>query len=1277
MKQMETLNPISLPLDRSVLIEASAGTGKTYTMANLYLRLVLGIDCEPLQVEQILVVTFTVAATKELRDRIRTKLFKVARYFEHLRRKEKDPSYIPPPDLAEIEREFENDLFVQEVYQRVKDNLEHALLRLKLAERDMDLASIFTIDSFCQKMLFQFAFDSGVRFDVNLKVDESELLARLSEETWRELFYSASKEDAAWILTSLSNPSKALNAVRYLLSKELPPLTPEQEKWVDMDYRQQVVEHQQFFEKVKTYWRDNFEEIVRPIQEVFTQQNANPKIKILNAGRYTESKINNDALPKINSWVNSANTDFPKDELEYFRQSHLEKKTNKGKETPRSEHFVKIDSFFDEYTQNISNLKNDIKSKLTYRYLMHLRQKLADYKEHHSERSFSDMQMSFYNALVGKNGKVLAEKIRQQYKFAMIDESQDTDQIQYEIFKRIFIDEQENQGFIMIGDPKQSIYKFRGADIFSYLDASQKVSGTFTLSQNWRSLPNVVEFINKLFSFPDTAEASPFLYENIGFHPTAFKKTETRVVKKLSKQNEQKDQKKGEQKKEELQTKVVQEKSGNKLFRHNEQKYEVVSQPEINIYLLREAYERGHYQSDLAAQHCADQIQRQLYNIEQGDLFVLEEKEEFDLDGKVKIILVPRKLAPKDIAILVRSHDEARKVKQALSERDIQSVFLSEKESVYQTQEALDIAAILTACLNPYQQRAILAAIGSELWGLTADQIYKIKNNEEDWEKYVELFSYSRRIWQMQGILPMLHYLFLSEDIIKRINQSDNADRRVTNILHLAELLQEQMEVTENESALLRWFYQQIEQPTGSDEQILRLESEENLIKIITIHKSKGLEYPFVWLPFIGKKSKGFSGNGMAVYRREDNQIAWDLLGNDEEIKALQNKAEYAEDLRLLYVALTRAKYQLHMILPQKWSGNWNAMHYLLTNGLPDKGTETEVCLTKKGIDCHKVLLDSEPDTTKFSPLSAQAIEIPKVKMFEHKIKQTHQVTSFSALHSQHSYLLQKNETILPLATGDKAVDHDKTAQENVEVEQDDDELIEYTPYRFPHSTKVGNILHRFFELSDFTQPIDEEKVLSVCEQLGLSEEWVEPTISWFNAILATPFGEQPFSLNQVGPPKRLNEWQFYLRLSNEKALSKLNGLLKKYSPLAKNAPDLQLFQLEGFVRGFVDCFIEVDGKFYIIDYKSNYLGRLPQDYQLENIEKKMIQYRYDLQYILYTLAAHRYLKSRLGDNYHYAQNFGGVAYLFLRGMDGTPQSGVFFEKPSENLIEEMDALFA
>lgn len=169
---------------------------------------------------------------------------------------------------------------------------------------------------------------------------------------------------------------------------------------------------------------------------------------------------------------------------------------------------------------------------------------------------------------------------------------------------------------------------------------------------------------------------------------------------------------------------------------------------------------------------------------------------------------------------------------------------------------------------------------------------------------------------------------------------------------------------------------------------------------------------------------------------------------------------------------------------------------------------------------------------------------------------------------------------------------------------------------------------------------------------------------------------EANFCLKEIDETKRLNEWQFYLRLKNNKALHQLNALLKQYSPLAKTLPELQLPQLEGFVRGFVDCIVQINGKFYLIDYKSNFLGYLPQNYSTESIQREMGRQRYDLQYLLYTLAIHRYLLSRLGESYDYDRDFGGVAYLFLRAMNGESGNGVYFDKPNKKLIEEMDLLF-
>lgn len=1195
---MKTLDPISIPLNRASLIEASAGTGKTYTMANLYLRLVLGVECEPLMVEQILVVTFTKAATQELRDRIRAKLRNVAKWFAD-------------PDSDDARKNLA-DPFLARLYQQIQPNLAEALLRLQIAEREMDLASIYTIDSFCQKMLFQYAFDSGVRFDINLQTDERELLQRLSEETWRELFYPASLEETELVARLLQSPENALNKVKGYLSGILPPLTESQQRELNEDYAQQAGRFEQFLATARAYWQTNEADIIAPIQTAFEQQNADKKIKILNGVSYKEESFKNKWLPTIRAWATNRDWSFPSKELSYFSQSMLNAKASKGAEILRSSHFVQWDEFIQQF-ETFSDISNQIETKLLYRFFQHLRQKLTDYKHTHLEKNFSDMLTYFYEALQGEKGDVLAGKIRQQFGFAMIDESQDTDNIQYQIFKRIFLDGDKPYGFIMIGDPKQSIYKFRGADIFAYLDAAKQVDAKFTLAKNWRSLPAIVETVNKLFTLPDNKPA--FLYPEITFSAVDFKQSDEKLL-------------------------------GN--------------QQETNLYLLTKGYN-----TTQAAEHCAEQIVLQLNAAQKGEKWVLSEQNE---------TLVERELTPKDIAILVRSHDEAAEIKRSLAARNLQSVYLSERNSVYQSQDAADLAVILNACLHPFSSRALLAALGTSLWGLTAADLFQIKNNEIEWDSYVEHFAHYFQVWQLQGVLPMLHKLFIQQQIIARLNSHDDADRRITNILHLAELLQEKMDSVENESSLLRWFHEQIANPNGdSDEQVLRLESEADLIKIITIHKSKGLEYPVVWLPFIAKNAQGARAASMAIYRDEENQVRWSFNSGDEQIKQYRDQAEHAEDLRLLYVALTRAKYQLHLVLPEVWGDKWNAIHYLLAQGDIQKALNTRDAFERKGIAYQAVSLAETFATSRFEPTSTEMNDV-EAKTFQGKIRERGSVTSFTALQAQHERLqhVLRNQPLV--GWQDMALDYDShvIATTSIELEQQG----ERNPFQFPHSTNVGNVLHRFFERQDFQQPITHDSIHALCEQLNLDENWIEPVLQWFERVLVTPIGDKPFRLSQISQATRLTEWQFYLRLGNRKALPQLNALLKQHSRLAKQLPDLQLLQVEGFVRGFVDCIVQVENQFYVIDYKSNFLGYLPQDYAREKIEKTMGQYRYDLQYLLYTLAVHRYLRSRLGQNYDYQRDFGGIAYLFLRGMDGSHNSGVYFDKPSGVLIDAMDELF-
>ncbi|MGZ3082343.1 exodeoxyribonuclease V subunit beta [[Haemophilus] ducreyi] len=1197
---MNNLDPLALPLNGTSLIEASAGTGKTFTMANLYLRLLLGIGCQPLTVEEILVVTFTKAATEELRDRIRRNIKACREFF---------CDYNP----NQIDQNKDN--FYSQLYERV-DNLDEAKLRLRIAEREIDLASIFTIHSFCQKILSQFAFDSGIRFDNDWQTDESHLLQQLSEEIWREQFYPLSLQECEIIYNELEEPLKALKMVQSFIGIELPALSAEQKRIFTPELSTRyLIEYKNFLQQIKQYWQINGNEIVTIINAELKKIYKTGEKKALNRTSYQPRYLAT-YQSELDNWANSMDLTLPKN-FERFCQDFIASKAQEGAVTTLSHpHFQQNQQWLNIYQQKYSDKK---KPFLLYQFLVRLRAKLADYKITHSEKSFNDMLTLLNQALKSDNGDQLAAKVRCQYPFAMIDEFQDTDKQQYEIFSKIFMQgEQTNRGFIMIGDPKQSIYQFRGTDIFTYLNAANEVQEKRTLPKNWRSLPSIVQAANRLFSFPPESPHSPFLYDEIGFQQAIAKETDTEL----------------------------------KGLAHC-------------IFYLQPKFD-----FQRAAEHCAYQIQQQLKQMEAG---------KFGLKLTDNPAIQP--FQAKDIAILVRNKKEANYVKQALANCGIRSVYLSEDRSVYQSDLAQDLLWLLYACLNPYQQSTLLTVVGSSLWGLSATEIYQLKHNEIAWDNLVERFVDYQHIWQRQGILPMLHQLFLCEGLIKRLCANpQTSDRNLTDLLHLAELLQNAMSSLENESALVRWYEHQLADDNKNEAHQLRLESENQLVQIVTIHKAKGLQYPIVWLPFIGEE-RGYTrkkDKNLKLYRDATNQECW-LFGHaDEQTKTLLEKGEHAEDLRLLYVALTRAESQLNVILPQQFTENWNAVHYLLSDGElflnKQFNPKTTVdYLDNKQFDDY-IKLDEKALVDDWRPTIASQAD-PIVRTFDAIIRKEGQITSFTALHHYHQAGYEKQYPARNVLID--TADHDsQQLLSDLMLEPISEAEQAYSVYNFPHSAKVGTILHYFFEKADFQQALELAQVATICEQLNIEEQWQTVLQQWFTRVFATPFAEQQIALQDISCDQRLNEWGFYLRLTNEHALKELNELLQKYGSISKDLPELQLPQLAGYVRGSVDCLAKVNGKFYVIDYKSNFLGSSAQDYSQQNLVKTIGQYRYDLQYLLYSLAVHRYLRSRLAEHYDYERDFGGAVYLFLRGMNGTANSGVFFDKPSLTLITKMDELF-
>lgn len=233
------------------------------------------------------------------------------------------------------------------------------------------------------------------------------------------------------------------------------------------------------------------------------------------------------------------------------------------------------------------------------------------------------------------------------------------------------------------------------------------------------------------------------------------------------------------------------------------------------------------------------------------------------------------------------------------------------------------------------------------------------------------------------------------------------------------------------------------------------------------------------------------------------------------------------------------------------------------------------------------------------------------------------------------------------------------------------------TPHQFPRGASPGTFLHSLFEALDFTQPVDP---LWVQEQLalgGYDAHWAPVLTPWLEAILHAPLNETGVSLSALSAHEKQVEMEFYLPISQPLIASQLDALIRQYDPLSAGCPPLDFMQVRGMLKGFIDLVFRHQGRYYLLDYKSNWLGEDSTAYTQQAMAAAMQAHRYDLQYQLYTLALHRYLRHRIAD-YDYERHFGGVIYLFLRGVDSEqPQQGIYATRPDAELVALMDEMFA
>ena len=1201
---------LAFPLRGSQLIEASAGTGKTFTISALYLRLILGhggVESgfgRELLPPQILVVTFTDAATKELRDRIRTRLAEAARYFR---------GEIDAPDALVEEL---RDQFAPEQWAACAG-------RLDIAAQWMDEAAVSTIHGWCQRMLREHAFDSGSLFTQTLETDHSDLLGEVLRDYWRLFCYPMHGDALNWVRANWSGPAALMPRVRALFGSSRQPANAEQTPAQMIEAC--LLERRQALVQLKAPWLQWAQEL----REICLQGVASKTVD----GRKMQARYFEPWFEKLSAWAadeDQEQLDLGTGFTRLTPDGMAEAWKGVAPQHPGLDAMPGLKAALDALPSPDAAVLQHAAHWVSVRF--------EEEKRRRAEMGFDDMLLRLDSALQADGGDRLATLIREQFPVALIDEFQDTDPVQYRIFETIYRIEDNcpDTGLFLIGDPKQAIYAFRGADIYTYLRARQATAGRLhTLDTNFRSSHAMVKAVNHVFERAELRDSGrgAFLFREGSENPVPFVSVKSQGRKEV---------------------------------------LQLDGQPVSALTLWQLPSEQplsgAVYRQYLAAA-CASQIVELLNGGQQGRCGFIK-------DGEAL-----RGVLPADIAILVRDGKEAQAVRRELSSRGVRSVYLSDKDSVYAAQEAHDVLAWLKACAEPDVERPLRAALACITLDLPLVELERLNQDELAWEKRVMQFRGYRETWRKQGVLAMLRRLLHDFELPQALIARPDGERVLTNVLHLSELLQQAAAELDGEQALIRHLAEHLAlSGQAGEEQILRLESDEQLVKVVTIHKSKGLEYPLVFLPFICS-AKPVDGSRLPLHFHDAAGNAQVSLKPTPELIAQADDERLAEDLRLLYVALTRARHACWLGVADLKRGNSNrsvlhlcALGYLLGGGAmlaESAGLQSWLAEVQQGCDA----LQCEPvpaaDAAHFYPPLNQATLLEPL-IPGRRAAENWWIASYSAL--------RIGDSLSPAEAPESALAQKLSDDERLDPEAPREVLLSGGDiHRFPRGPNPGTFLHGLLEWAGSEGfKADPEAIKDAvarrCNRRGW-QGWIETLSDWLQHLQ-----DEPLRLNNGQPAvvlSELSQYQIEMEFwfaSHKVDVVQMDTLVRQHTHGGAARAGAEPSLLNGMFKGFIDLTFEHQGRYYVADYKSNWLGTDDSAYTEQAMTASILDNRYDLQYVLYLLALHRQLKARL-PGYDYDQHMGGALYLFLRGTRAQGQ-GVFFTRPPRLLIESLDLMF-
>jgi len=1161
------------------LIEASAGTGKTWTLTALYARLLLE---KQLNVSQILVVTFTTAATAELRERIRKRLAEL---------------------LAVYEQGSGADDLLNRLHAQYPDAASHR--RLLLAVHGFDEAAIFTIHGFCQRALQDAAFEAGGDFDNEMTHDDRELLDALLADLWRHELAAAEPEWAAFLVQQKVTPQSLRQRLRNHLGKPYLRIEPQPGTSSEMSGLRSA------WQRARDSWQLESAAWLAQLKAC-----DGFKSNMCNAAKLGVWQL------ELDAYFSDAAALFSKTEAhQRLSREGLLKASKKGASVPESPLAAALQDLCDALAAAQPEAEQRL-IDLQVRLIGQLNEQLPQRKAAQRLLAFDDLLNQLQQGLYGEGGEHLASTLRAQYPVALIDEFQDTDPVQYQVFQRIYA---EQGDLCFVGDPKQAIYAFRGADLATYLKARDEAARQYSLATNHRSTQELIAALNQLFDRP-----LPFAEPGLSYPPVgASDKARGQLV--LPPVEDEAD-------------------------------------APLSLIWLDDDYLGKGAAGSLVARDTARRIAALLAASAAGEAYFNASGERTPLKGG-------------DIAVLVASHRQASDVAAELAARGVPSVRRG-KENVWHSEEAGELAAVLAAYAEPGREGALRYALASRLLGRSAADLAACQDDARAWDAEREAAERYHQLWQQQGFMRAFRAWLDEQQVAARLLALVDGERRLTNLLHLAELLQTESLQRAGLPQLLSWFNAQRTAEAHGEDALLRLESDAERVQIVTIHTSKGLEYPLVFCPYLwdGALLRQFED---ITCHADDGTPLLDLGGEQiDEHRECARHERFAEKLRLTYVALTRARDRLWL--------HWGPVDCKpkKDGSMSDSGLHSSALawlLHGRQLSGADALVELAEHFQQLSPSGLRA-EIDQLSAASqgHMTVQALRATEASAAGERRAappqQLAQLKRSLYSAwrvgsFSGLAAGMHMETADRDGLVMPDASEPGSGF-YAFPRGARAGTCLHAILEDWARGKGALTDLVAPALSGHGIdADTWGAVALAQLQQVLDSDLDGHGLTLANLKPARRLPELGFTFPVGDLQ-VQRLRQILSDPAhglaeSLREAASRLEFDSLKGFLKGFIDLTFEHEGRWYILDYKSNWLGPDASYYGGERLLQALAGEHYYLQYLIYLVALRRFLRQRLPDFSN--EQLGGAYYLFLRGM---PEAGVYFARPSDALLDALDQLF-